>query len=270
MKKKWLLSLLAASACIAGTFGLTACDEDKTGHEHEHEWSAWSVTEAPTATAAGKATRTCSGSGDCDAAATDKEYPLPALTSADYTLTDDTATCEAAGTATYAYSKSGVAVSFTAATNALGHAYGTAYTYEDGTGHWQVCANNPAHTTEKKVHDENGTDGACSKCGYTAPTPEHEHAWGDWTVTDGNVPTAEETGKATRTCNNADCDAAVSDKECELPVLTSEDYSLSSDSATCTAAGKITYTYNKDGVEVSFDVATPARGHDWNEWTLSD
>ncbi|MDE7182758.1 MAG: hypothetical protein K2O41_07035 [Clostridia bacterium] len=221
MKKKWLLVLLAAAACIAGTFGLSACGE------HEHKWSAWSVTETPTATAAGKATRTCSGSGDCDAASTDKEYTLPDLTSADYTLSDNTATCTAAGTATYAYNKSGVTVSFTAASNATGHDY--------------------------------GTDGVCANCGETEPSSKHVHDWNDWTLTAENKPTTEQTGKVTRTCKNADCDAELSDKEYTLPELTSEDYSKSTDSATCTAPGKMTYTYNKDGVSVSFEVATPAR-----------
>lgn len=257
MKKKWLLVLLAAAACIAGALGLTACGDKETGHEHK--WSAWSVIEMPTSTATGKATRTCNGSGECDAGATDKEYTLPDLTSAEYTLTGDTATCEATGTATYAYSKSGVTVSFTAATNATGHDYGTTYTYEDETGHWQICANNAAHTTTKEAHDENGTDGACSKCGYTAPGPKHEHAWSKWTVTSENKPTTEQTGKATRTCSNADCNAKLIDKEYTLPELISEDYSKSSDSATCTEPGKITYTYNKAGVNVSFEVTTPAR-----------
>lgn len=266
MKKKWLLALLAVATCIAGTLGLAACGEDEA--KHEHKWSDWSVTEAPTSTATGKATRTCSGEGDCDATTADKEHTLPSLTSTDYTLTDDTATCEAAGTATYAYSKSGVTVSFTAATDATGHAYGTAYTYEDETGHWQICANNSAHTTAKQAHDENGTDGACSKCGYTAPA--HKHDWSEWTITDENKPTEETTGKATRTCNNADCDAEVSDKECVLPALTSNDYSLTNNTATCEEAGTATYTYNENGVTVSFTAATDATGHDWNEWTLSE
>ncbi|MDE6104837.1 MAG: hypothetical protein K2G38_04040 [Clostridia bacterium] len=221
MKKKWLLVLLAATACIAGTFGLSACGE------HEHKWSAWSVTETPTSTAAGKATRTCSGSGDCDAAATDKEYTLPDLTSADYTLTDNTATCTAAGTATYAYNKSGVTVSFTVASDATGHDY--------------------------------GTDGVCANCGETEPSSKHVHDWNDWMLADENKPTTEKTGKVTRTCKNADCDAELSDKEYELPALISEAYLRSKDSATCTAPGKMIYTYNKDVVNISFDVATPAR-----------
>lgn len=258
MKKKWLLAILATSACVAGTLGLTACSETEPEQAgHAHVWGNWTVSSQPSDEATGKATRTCSGKGDCDATAEDKEYTLPVLNETDYAKGTDSATCSAGGSVEYTYDKDGVSVSFTVTTAATGHNYGTTYTYEDETGHWQVCANNEAHTTDKKEHDTEGADGACSVCGY-----KHAHVWSNWTVAQGDEPTAEAKGKATRTCNGADdCNATAEDKEYELPVLNETDYTVGDDSATCTETGKITYTYNKDGVNVDFDVATPVKPH---------
>lgn len=92
----------------------------------------------------------------------------------------------------------------------------------------------------------------------TPETPEtHKHAWGSgWTVTAENKPTATTEGKATRTCGNDGCDATEADKEYTLPALDSTDYSKTDDTATCTTGGTVTYTYNKNGVSVGFDVAT--------------
>ncbi|MDE6293151.1 MAG: hypothetical protein K2L88_00835, partial [Clostridiales bacterium] len=84
------------------------------------------------------------------------------------------------------------------------------------------------------------------------------HDWNEWTLSDDNKPTMDEAGKLTRTCKVADCDG---EDECELPTLMSEDYSKSKDNATCEEAGTATYTYNKDGVSVSFTAETPATGH---------
>ena len=280
--KKFLLTglcLLSTAACLAG---MTACadkpdnKDDTDNTAHSHSWSGWTVTEEnkPTDTEAGKATRTCSNE-NCDATQADKEYALPNLTSEDYSKTNDTATCSAAGSVTYTYNKDGVNVTFDTATpvNPEAHNYG-AYTYTDGTGHYKVCANNSAHKTVTEEHDTQGADGACSECGYkdaVLPPAEHTHDWGDgWTVTDENKPTDTETGKATRTCSNANCDATEADKEYELPALTSEDYSKTDDTATCNAAGSITYTYNQNGVNVSFTVATSATGHDWGDWEVTD
>ncbi|MCM1233096.1 MAG: Ig-like domain-containing protein [Ruminococcus flavefaciens] len=111
---------------------------------------------------------------------------------------------------------------------------------------------------------------ACGK--KTSPEDVHTHSWNGWTVTAENKPTANKTGKATRSCSAASpCDGTEEDKEYELPVLTSADYSKTADSATCLAAGVITYTYYIDGESVSFDVQTPANPdkHSWNkEYTV--
>lgn len=126
MKKSKLLSNALCLICAAVfAVGMTACEngESAGGGAHSHVWGEWTVstTDAPTATAAGKATRACTGTGDCDAAATDKEYTLPDLTSADYSKTADTATCTLGGESTYTYNKDGVNVSFDVATSAKGH-----------------------------------------------------------------------------------------------------------------------------------------------------
>ena len=92
----------------------------------------------------------------------------------------------------------------------------------------------------------------------------HSHSWNEWTVT--TQPTKDGEGKATRTCKNGGCNATDADKEYTLPALESTDYSKTEKkAANCTEAGADTYTYDKDGVQVSFDVATAVNpdGHDY-------
>lgn len=192
MKRKLLLTALCISSVMACSIGLTACGDktpEPTPTEHTHAWgNGWTVTDAnkPTATTEGKATRTCSNSG-CDATAADKEYTLPKLDSADYSKTQDTATCSAAGKITYTYNKDGVNVHFDAATeiNANAHKFGGTYykAETESEGHYQKCEHNGEHHSAVEAHDTKGTDGACSKCGYkaTVTPPEHTHNW-DTTV----------------------------------------------------------------------------------------
>lgn len=95
---------------------------------------------------------------------------------------------------------------------------------------------------------------ACNK-GDTPPAHTHSDSWNTWTVT--KKPTKGEEGKATRTCTNDGCNATAAEKEYALPNLDSTDYVKGADSATCVAAGSMQYTYNKNGVNVSFSVDTP-------------
>ncbi len=165
--KKALLAAFACSAVLAGAFGLAACNNSKPA-KHEHVWSEnWTVATKPTDSTTGKATRTCSGTGTCDATADDKEYTLPVLSRENYTEGTDSATCSAAGSIEYTYNKDGVNVSFNVDTpvKPAAHNYGTEVN-TDPAGHYQVCGNNSAHKTEQKAHDTNGTNGACSVCGY--------------------------------------------------------------------------------------------------------
>lgn len=207
MKKKWLISAFAATACLAGTLGITACATDgpQGGGAHKHSWSEWTVAEneKPSATAEGKATRTCSGAGECDATAEDNQIILPALDSEDYSKSADSATCTAAGAITYTYNKNGVSVGFDIATavNANAHKYG-GYTYTDGTGHFKVCEYNQSHKTATEPHNTDGTGGACSDCGYKPSAREcDEH---DWQVNESAYSEIEKTaskqGKVSVVC----------------------------------------------------------------------
>ena len=201
MRKPRLVSLLAAAVCAAGIFGAAACNTEKpsTPDQHNHSWGAWTVASVPTQTEHGKASRTCSGSGECDATAADKEYTLPVLTSTDYSATEDNATCTTAGTVTYTYNKNGVNVNFEVATpvNATAHNYGS-FTYKDGAGHYRICSHNPVHTTTVEDHDTDGDNGACSVCGYKATPIPHTHTPGTWVNTDSE--------QHYKLCTDSNCD----------------------------------------------------------------
>lgn len=100
------------------------------------------------------------------------------------------------------------------------------------------------------------------KVEFTAATPAkpHVHEGGVWTVSDENQPTAESKGKATRVCTAEDdfCDWTSADLEYELPELNEDDYLLDyKNEATCTYHGEIDYTYEINGVSVTFTVETP-------------
>ncbi|MDE5789287.1 MAG: hypothetical protein K2H78_02600, partial [Clostridia bacterium] len=168
MKKtrKALLAVLACSVALAGAVGLAACgggDDGDNGTSHDHSWGGWTVATQPTDEATGKATRTCSGEGTCDAKATDKEYTLPALTSDDYTKGEDSATCAAAGTVTYTYNKNDVNVSFDVATAKKAHTEevvkGKAATCsEDGLTDGKKCTVCGETTVEQKKIDAHHTE----------------------------------------------------------------------------------------------------------------
>ncbi|MDE6690898.1 MAG: hypothetical protein K2K04_02915 [Clostridia bacterium] len=223
--KKALLAALACSAALAGAFGLAACTPGESGGEsgHNHTWGNWTVATTPDSTTQGKATRTCSGKGECDAKATDKEATLPVLSPTDYTITNDTATCQAAGTATYTYNKNGVSVSFTAAT---------------------------------PVNPEKHTD----TCGHGS-SATHSHVWSEWTVE--TAPTLYVIGLATRECTGSgECDAEAELSTCDLPPIHNDDYDYAEPvhktDATCKVQGAETYTYTnaEKEISVSFDVYT--------------
>lgn len=180
--KKAVLAAIACSAVLAGAaFGFAGCNnengETTPAHTHSDSWNTWTVTEKPTKTKYGKATRTCTNDG-CTATQADKERQLPMLGSSEYVAGKDTATCTTAGTQHYTYNQNGVSVEFDVDTaiNPTAHKY-VDYEETEG-GHYQVCEYNHAHTTEVEVHDANGTGGTCSKCGYD---PNHTHTFDETT-----------------------------------------------------------------------------------------
>ncbi|MCM1438857.1 MAG: hypothetical protein NC131_06560 [Roseburia sp.] len=176
--KRAMLAALACSAALAaGAFGLTACTNGDGGDKHSCSWGEWTVTKAPGEDAGGKATRTCNGKGECDAATADKEYELPALTvdgepNTDYVKGKDSATCSATGTQTYTYNKDGVNVSFSVETDINPEAHKYKWVNDETDGHYQVCEYDETHKTEKVGHDTEGADGSCKECGYVPAEPE--------------------------------------------------------------------------------------------------
>ncbi len=86
----------------------------------------------------------------------------------------------------------------------------------------------------------------------------HTHDWGNgWTVSQN--PSNGGTGLATRTCGKSGCDATTEDTQLVLPALDGEDadavYShVTKTEANCSTDGVLTYTYEKDGNHVEFDV----------------
>ncbi|MDE5721967.1 MAG: hypothetical protein K2I30_04410 [Clostridia bacterium] len=275
--KKALLAFTACAMVLSCATAFAACGNEDNDQPaaHSHTWSNWTVESAdkPTLTAGGKATRTCSGSGNCDAKAEDKEHALPVLTNDAYSKSADSATCSAVGEIEYIYNSDGVNVRFAVETpvNTQAHNYVNGkYVNTDKEGHYQVCENNSGHVTQKTAHDTNGDDGACSVCGYkdiSGPVvPEHEHSWGNWTVESANKPTLTAEGKATRTCSGSgDCDAGTEESQYNLPMLSDSAYTVNvSTPSTCTVNGTATYVYENDGVSVTFDAELPLNpdGHD--------
>ncbi len=125
--------------------------------------------------------------------------------------------------------------------------------------------------------DTDGTDGACSVCGYKAPEV-HTHVW-SWTVANDDKPSAENPGKATRTCTGTvgECDWTEDDLETPLPILDDEGYTVGDDSATCSAEGTQRYSIEKDGKIASFEIDTPINAnahvnleHKEREFTCAD
>ncbi|MGN0805561.1 MAG: pectinesterase family protein [Candidatus Coproplasma sp.] len=100
------------------TYGEITFEADSLAGLHVHAYGDWVVT--ATLESAGTATKTCSATeGTCDAKTV--TIDLPALTSDQYVITNNTATLEAGGTGTYTYTDatSGEVVTFTAETAAL-------------------------------------------------------------------------------------------------------------------------------------------------------
>ncbi|MDE6790453.1 MAG: hypothetical protein K2J61_01900, partial [Clostridia bacterium] len=201
---------------------------------HDHKWGSWTVSTQPTNEATCKATRACTGEGTCDAKATEKEATLPVLTSTVYAVTNDTATCQAAGTGTYTYNKNGVNVSFTAATPV------------NASNHTDTCGHNQT----------------------TPPAPTgHSHVWSEWEIDDDaalGVAFA-----ATRTCTGAgtcDADESLTTVTVPSPLYGDEyeyDAPVHKTDATCLVQGADTYTYKdtENNITISFDVYTGYGDH---------
>jgi len=104
----------------------------------------------------------------------------------------------------------------------------------------------------------------CHKTKTEENIPMIAHAWGAWTVSAKNAPTAEKQGKATRSCTTSGCNA-VDSTEIVLPVLTSDKYTVTNDTATCGGAGTANYSYTDDKGTVTFIAATAQLGHPYSD-----
>ena len=112
---------------------------------------------------------------------------------------------------------------------------------------------------------------------YVARYEQHTHSYGLWNV--DKSPTEEQTGSASRTCNECGEGTEGKTQQIELPALTAENivevatagkYVLSKEQgATCTAEGVKTYTYTvpaSEGIEsgtLTVELKSPALGHDF-------
>ncbi len=220
-----------------------------TGHSY-----AWTVSPIPTKTDGGSATGTCT---QCEAGANghEKTVPLPALTDGGYTVTDDTATCTAAGEGTYTVTAEGYEISFEAATEQKEHSLSETAAREAtcetaGNKTYWECSECHKHFKDADASEE--YDGNTWSIAATG----HSYAW-----TVSPIPTKTDGGSATGTCTQCEAGTNGHEKTVLLPVLTDGGYTVADDTATCTAAGEGTYTITVEGYEISFEAATEQKEH---------
>lgn len=169
----------------------------------------------------------------------------------------------------------------------------TGWTYDAenlDAGHWHKCEDTTCNKvsgiethnwgdwtadTANAGHDKR----ECPDCHAvdSRETPVvHEHVWSTWTIEEGNEPSTEAPGKATRTCSGDDCTATVADKEMTLPKIEKGVYETEvKTELSCTVDGEVEYTYTvgegDDQVKITFTLTTPSEGeashtYDENEW----
>ncbi|MDE6505445.1 MAG: hypothetical protein K2L42_06210 [Clostridia bacterium] len=239
--KKTLLAVTAfcSVACAAGAFA--ACADVPA--EHNHVWDGGEVTTA--------------------------------------------ATCETDGVKTFTCTQPECGEKKTEPVAAYGHDWGdwsvSVYPEADKKGEAVAsCANDGCeekHTAELPVasditYTRTSDDATCTKSGsqhYTVmvegknvefdlETKAKGHNWTSWSV---QKPTDTDEGSATRTCAVEGCGG---EESYVLPVTGSEEYTVSTNHASCTDDGHEVYSIGfKDGagndVEVNFTNTLPATGH---------
>lgn len=282
MKRKKIAIIAALTLGVSiSAFGITGCGE------HEHTWGQWTVTTPATCTEEGEETRVCEKD-----ASHEETRKIDALGHdwGEWEVTTP-ATCTEAGEETRVCGTDGNHKE-TRPVAATEHDWGE-WTIDKKpslteTGKaTRTCQNDEDETEEKvlpKLNEEDYTvSNTASTCGEAGTsvysydkngikfsvTVEGEtlkHAWGSWTVTEANKPTATAAGKATRECTRDDCDGV---DELALPALTDDGYVITNNTAKCYEEGTGTYTYTKDGHTVSFTAATPKNEHDLDDGTLT-
>lgn len=227
----WEKTSETAPTCTADgttTYTCSVCGDTYTETTPATGHSYNSVLTAPTCTDEGYTTHTCSTCGD-----TYTDSTVPAL-GHDYVETISSATCTTDGVATYTCSHCGD--TYTKVIPATGHKY-------------------TATVVEPTCTEDGTTTYTCSVCGdtYTETTPATGHSYTS-VVTE---PTCTEEGYTTYTCENCG-DSYTSD----VVSATGHSYTSVVTEPTCTEDGYTTYTCENCGDTYTDDVV-PATGHDY-------
>ena len=284
MKKRLLLATLTLVCAAAGVCGLAACEE-----EHEHAWDGGTVTKAATCTEAGEKTFACTHEG-CE------ETKTEAIEATGHAWDEGTvkkaANCTEAGEKTFTCTHEGCEETKTEAIEATGHAWdeGTvkkaATCTEAGETTFACthdgCGETKTETVKATGHDWNDwtTEPAtCEEGGCTYRTCKHDekhleekdktealgHDWDDWDV----LFTEDLGGQASKSCKRDGCGGH---EMVELPALSERTAYNAIDSATCTQDGTLKYVYTTDdGEEITaYEVASPAKGHNFGAPQYND
>lgn len=227
----WEKTSETAPTCTADgttTYTCSVCGDTYTETTPATGHSYNSVVTAPTCTDEGYTTHTCSTCGD-----TYTDSTVPAL-GHDYVETVSSATCTTDGVATYTCSICGD--TYTEAIPATGHKY-------------------TATVVEPTCTEDGTTTYTCSVCGdtYTETTPATGHSYTS-VVTE---PTCTEDGYTTYTCENCG-DSYTSD----VVPATGHSYTSVVTEPTCTEDGYTTYTCENCGDSYTSDVVE-ATGHSY-------
>ncbi len=227
----WEKTSETAPTCTADgttTYTCSVCGDTYTETAPATGHSYNSVVTAPTCTEEGYTTHTCSTCGD-----TYTDSTVPAL-GHDYVETISSATCTTDGVATYTCSHCGD--TYTKAIPATGHKY-------------------TATIVEPTCTEDGTTTYTCSVCGdtYSETAPATGHSYNS-VVTE---PTCTEDGYTTYTCENCG-DSYTSD----VVPATGHSYTSVVTEPTCTEDGYTTYTCESCGDSYTSDVV-PATGHSY-------
>ena len=275
---KRILSLLLLALLLAVLPAATHAAPPK-GDTHVHNWSVTSST-APTCTAAGSTTWTCSLCGQTYTEAT------PALGHSWDGGVTTAPTCTAAGSTTWTCTRCGQ--TRTESTPALGHSWSGTIAQpptcmEEGVKSYYCtrCGLTAAEILPKIDHDpvdvpalaptcteEGHTEGqSCSMCGLVMsgqePIPALGHSWSDWaTLTEASCT---EAGSEVRTCNVCGIEETR-----PVDVLGHLPEALPAQAPTCTEEGLTEgVVCARCQAVLQAQEPVPALGHDWDEGVVT-
>lgn len=187
-------------------------------------------------------------------------------------VSNNDATCTADGTETAECDHCTLPDTKTETNSKKPHSYSTVWS-TDETNHWHECecgakADEGAHSY-KYVKDGDKWVGTCKTCDKTVESAtlpsgaEHEHFWGEWTIT--VEPTVDAEGTAVRYC---ECGAEDTET---LPALNDGDVwawdEEDSTAATCVATGLDVYTSEYGVVRVILPIDPD--NHDNGAWVVT-